>query len=165
MIRSFFLLLSFVLCMERTGVADLREVAPGRQLSFPRDHGSHHDYPVEWWYFTGHLEDTEKQESYGFELTFFRVAIHPTNRPAQSPWHVQSLYLAHAALTDDTKQRFFFEKRTRRPSFGAAGAETEKLGVWLDDWRAEQSGSLSERDGTLKLSFRAVDENSHQPFS
>jgi hypothetical protein len=29
---------------------------PGRSFSFPRDHGSHDGFKVEWWYITGHLE-------------------------------------------------------------------------------------------------------------
>ena len=28
---------------------------PGKVFSFPRDHGSHPEFKLEWWYVTGHL--------------------------------------------------------------------------------------------------------------
>lgn len=45
-----------------------------RQFEFPQDHGPHPAYRHEWWYFTGHLR-TPGGERFGFELTFFRVAL------------------------------------------------------------------------------------------
>lgn len=143
--------------------ADFLRVMPGKEFSFPRDHGSHHDYPVEWWYFTGHLRTAPQdgeESMFGFELTFFRVAVNPTSRVSKSPWHVQSLFLAHAAITDDRNRQFYFEKRSRRPSFDIAGASDTALHVWLDDWRVKLHGS-----GNFHLSFRAVDERSKNPFS
>ena len=32
------------------------EVTAGRKLVFPRDHGAHPEYRIEWWYVTGWLE-------------------------------------------------------------------------------------------------------------
>ena len=49
-------------------------VEPGRALRFPRDHGSHPDFRVEWWYVTGWLADGAGND-YGVQVTFFR------NRP------------------------------------------------------------------------------------
>ena len=35
------------------------QVVPGRSLEFPRDHGPHPDYRIEWWYLTANLADRE----------------------------------------------------------------------------------------------------------
>ena len=32
---------------------------PGKVFEFPRDHGSHPEFKIEWWYITGHLFSTE----------------------------------------------------------------------------------------------------------
>ena len=49
----------------------------GYSYQFPRDHGSHPDYKIEWWYITGHMESAEDQ--FGFESTFFRIGQEKTN--------------------------------------------------------------------------------------
>ena len=46
----------------------------GRVWSFPQDHGSHPEYKTEWWYYVGHLK-AASGESFGYQLTFFRVAL------------------------------------------------------------------------------------------
>ncbi|MEZ0389733.1 MAG: lipocalin-like domain-containing protein, partial [Verrucomicrobium sp.] len=43
---------------------------PGRKFEFPRDHGSHPEFKIEWWYVTGHLY-TEGGRRFGFQATFF----------------------------------------------------------------------------------------------
>ena len=112
----------------------------GYRYEFPRDHGSHDSFRTEWWYYTGHLETAEGRR-FGFELTFFRRAIAPEQvetRPSR--WSVDQLYLAHLAVTDVTGQRFHFRDRISRAGLGKAGADTTRLHVWLDHWRAESSG-------------------------
>src|SRR5213593_1413088 len=52
-----------------------RALAP-RLLSFPADHGPHPDFRTEWWYYTGNLR-TAAGRHFGFQLTFFRVALAP----------------------------------------------------------------------------------------
>src|SRR5687768_18261430 len=47
---------------------------PGYQYQFPRDHGAHFDFRLEWWYYTGNLRCDSSRE-FGFEVTFFRVGI------------------------------------------------------------------------------------------
>lgn len=101
----------------------------------PRDHGAHYEYPTEWWYFTGHLQDTSK-ETYGFELTFFRIGV-TANARTPGSFLPQSLFVAHFALTDDRGQRFFHAEKLERDSFSElAGAATNQLHVWNGDWFA-----------------------------
>lgn len=139
-------------------LADFKMTAPGYSLQFPRDHGSHPEYPTEWWYFTGHLEDAGGA-AFGFELTFFRVGINPPEVQKKTSWHTPSLYIAHAAVTDDSGKRFFFDEKTSRPALGRAGAEEGRLSVWLHDWRAEMKGE------EIQLSFAAEDRDGKGPFS
>jgi predicted secreted hydrolase len=47
-----------------------------RNFVFPQDHGPHPQFRHEWWYLTGNL-DSSGGERFGFELTFFRVALAP----------------------------------------------------------------------------------------
>jgi predicted secreted hydrolase len=47
-----------------------------RKFEFPQDHGPHPQFRHEWWYVTGNL-DSNRGERFGFELTFFRVALAP----------------------------------------------------------------------------------------
>ncbi|HSH16019.1 MAG TPA: lipocalin-like domain-containing protein, partial [Verrucomicrobiae bacterium] len=46
---------------------------PGHAFEFPRDHGSHPEFKIEWWYVTGHLFN-EQNRRFGFQATFFRRA-------------------------------------------------------------------------------------------
>ena len=100
---------------------------------FPKDHGAHHRFNTEWWYFTGHLT-SEKRENYGFELTFFRVAS-STQKREDNEWLPSEIYLAHLALTDDEAKKFDFFDRLNRDSFQMAGAKPDTLHVWNGDWR------------------------------
>jgi predicted secreted hydrolase len=52
-----------------------------RTFVFPRDYGPHREFREEWWYLTGNL-DGPNGERFGFELTFFRLALAP---PAAMP--------------------------------------------------------------------------------
>jgi predicted secreted hydrolase len=127
-----------------------------RRFEFPRDHGPHPDFRQEWWYVTGNL-DAADGERFGFELTFFRVALVPqsTARSAEpsavpaapgsgsagSAWRAREIYMAHFAVTDVARKRFRFEQKLSRAALALAGAQAEPLRVWLDDWALEASGA------------------------
>ncbi|MDW8467617.1 MAG: lipocalin-like domain-containing protein [Burkholderiales bacterium] len=55
----------------RAGALAYPEVVPGYRLEFPRDHGAHPAFRLEWWYVTGWLEAAG--EPLGFQVTFFRA--------------------------------------------------------------------------------------------
>ena len=67
---KFKLLLILLLTIQFSTYA-FKAVSDPLKWAFPKDHGSHPEYEVEWWYFTGHLSG---QSEYGFEITFFRVS-------------------------------------------------------------------------------------------
>ena len=101
-------------------------------LSFPRDHGSHADAAVEWWYYTGHLTDASKRE-YGFQLTFFKV---------------RDLHLAHFGWTDMDKGTFQYDEKSHLGLPGIASAALDRLEVMNEDW------SASETNGKHRLHAR-----------
>jgi predicted secreted hydrolase len=123
-----------------------------RPFMFPRDHGPHRDFRLEWWYVTGNL-DAADGERFGFELTFFRVALVPATAvtmptadpPAAPPgelgsaWRTREIYVAHFAVTDVARRRFRSEQKFSRAALGLAGAQGAPLRVWLDDWALAQS--------------------------
>jgi predicted secreted hydrolase len=126
---------------------------PGRVFSFPRDHGAHPEYKTEWWYYVGHLQ-AASGESFGYQLTFFRVALRKPDPQARSAWTLNTLYFAHLGLTDATHHTFAFREKSGRGALGLSGAAAGTLRVWIDDWRAELQGEeyhLKARDRGLGL--------------
>ena len=53
------------------GTKEFAEVHPGREFSFPEDHGEHPEFKTEWWYFTGNLRTTDSSDNIGYQLTIF----------------------------------------------------------------------------------------------
>jgi len=136
--------------------ADYPAVTPGRAFSFPRDHGAHPDYRVEWWYVTGWLGT-----GMGFQVTFFRAR--PEQQSANpSAFNPRQVLFAHAALADPARGRLLHDQRAARAGLSLAHAELERTGVWIDDWRLELDGDryaahIAARDFDLDLGFFSKD--------
>ena len=112
-----------------------------REFVFPGDHGPHPGFRNEWWYVTGNL-DGDGGERFGFELTIFRFALTPELPAAESNWRSNQVYIAHFAVTDAGRERFYAAERYSRGALGLAGASADPFRVWIDDWRmaAEERG-------------------------
>lgn len=121
-----------------------------REFAFPADHGPHPQFQTEWWYFTGNLADSAGRE-FGYQLTFFRRALHAGEAESASQWAVRDAYMAHFALSDVAGGRFHSFERLSRGALGLAGATGEPWRVWLEDWSA--AGSL-EVGGNARLVAR-----------
>lgn len=107
---------------------------PGRVFEFPRDHGSHPEFRIEWWYVTGHLRD-EDGRRFGLQSTFFRTAG-PVLRPGERDWEgfgTRQFHLAHAALLDVGGDRFLHQERLHREGWDAAAA-VGRLDVRNGNW-------------------------------
>lgn len=124
-----------------------------RDWEFPRDHGSHPGFQTEWWYFTGSVQDTSG-DRFGYELTFFRFALARDLPADASRWRARDLILAHFAVTDVERDRFYLSEGLQRAAAGLAGAEPGGLQVWLGDWSARDEA------GTFVL--RAGDQGEHR---
>jgi len=116
-----------------------RALAP-REFEFPADHGPHPDFRTEWWYFTGNLRDPAGAR-FGFQLTFFRIALRADALASASRWRTRDLYMAHLAVTDAERGRFHAFERFSRGAAGLAGARSAPLAVWLEDWEAAATGT------------------------
>jgi predicted secreted hydrolase len=113
---------------------DYPAVVAGTKLEFPRDHGAHPRYRIEWWYITAWVAPTDQpQQSMGVQITFFRVRTgHPLANPSRfSP---AQLMFAHAAVADPARGRLVHLEQTARPGLGGAefaeGDTQVQMGRW-----------------------------------
>ena len=136
-----------------------------RALTFPRDHGAHHEFRTEWWYVTGNLFVDGRQAfrdmpDFGFQLTFFRRSESPCHRKEDCTW--EQSYLAHAAISDLSSQVFYHDQRTAMGGLNLAGAAKDHLRVWNGDWNLSQFGDQiviqMEDTPTIPISLKLVSE-------
>jgi predicted secreted hydrolase len=131
-----------------------RQALPGYEFEFPRDHASHPEYKIEWWYYTGNLASGGKR--FGYQLTFFRIGVEkePKN---PSRWALRDLFMTHFAITDLSSKQYGYSERMNRAGAGWAGAESSHYRVWNQDWEArigaENRHHLKASDGNMKLAL------------
>jgi predicted secreted hydrolase len=111
---------------------------PGGKLSFPRDHASHPDYKIEWWYLTGHLL-SDAGERFGYQATFFRNALEVNGKGSDGPFGNSQLYLTHMAFTDTVNGTFYSEQRLSRGGWDAY-ADTQSVDVRNGNWSFTGTG-------------------------
>ena len=122
-------------------------------LQFPRDHGAHPEYQIEWWYYTGNLH-TDDGKAFGYQLTFFRFALTPQMPERTSHFATNQVYMAHFAVTDAANNEYFcFERRSRGAGglAGSTGDPTYK--VWLEDWSATEA-----EPGVMRLHVASISD-------
>lgn len=103
-------------------------VTPGTRLVFPRDHGPHPDFRIEWWYVTAVLSGPGGT-AFGAQWTLFRQAMAPGERPG---WASPQVWMAHAAVTTATDHRF--AETFARGGIGQAGVSLSPFRAVIDDW-------------------------------
>jgi predicted secreted hydrolase len=123
---------------------DFKQALAPRDWNFPRDHGRHDGFKLEWWYFTGNMHDSTGRR-FGYQLTFFRSAFAPDKPARTSPWGMNDLYFAHAAVTDIDGKQFVFKDRLERARDGLASSSDQTMDVSLLDWSAKME------DGKIRL--------------
>lgn len=104
---------------------------PNPDFVFPRDHGPHPDYRIEWWYLTANLTGPDGT-SYGLQWTLFRSALAPGEAEG---WRSPQVWFAHAAVTTPTAHRT--TERFARGGIGQAGVTPEPFRAWIDEWSLE----------------------------
>jgi predicted secreted hydrolase len=129
-----------------------------RRFEFPQDHGPHPQFRHEWWYFTGQLRSGA--ETFGFELTVFRLALRPpqfatSSTTGASAWRARQVYAAHFAITDVSRRSFFNATRYARDALNLAGAQAPPFAIRVADWSViEAPGAPSQ---TLHWQLQAAD--------
>ena len=111
-------------------------VTPDTRLSFPRDHGAHPDFRIEWWYLTGWMETTlsDARASIGLQITFFRVAT-GWQRDHTSRFAAQQLMFAHAAIAVPGRGRLIKAERAARMGLGMAQAHENDTALRIGHWQ------------------------------
>ncbi|SES29008.1 Predicted secreted hydrolase [Rhizobium sp. NFR03] len=128
---------------------------PGKDFAFPRDHGPHADFRIEWWYITANLTGSDGK-AYGVQWTLFRSALQPGDREG---WTSPQIWMGHAAVT--TPERHFVAERLARGGIGQAGVTAEPFDAWIDDWRMKATAPVAGKDAVADVSLKA----SGQDFS
>lgn len=114
-----------------TEVEDFARPDPAFRLEFPKDHGAHPEYRIEWWYLTANLTGPDGTP-YGLQWTLFRSALAPRDGTG---WDVPQLWMGHAAVT--TPEAHFVAERLARGGVGQAGVTPSPFAAWIDDWAME----------------------------
>ena len=113
----------------------------GQALTFPKDHGAHNDYRIEWWYLTANLEGPDGTP-YGLQWTLFRSALNPSEGEG---WNSAQLWMGHAAIT--TPSAHYVTERLGRGGIGQAGVKVdERFEAWIDDWYLRGSTDFNEME-------------------
>jgi predicted secreted hydrolase len=142
--------------------AGLGEVLP-RTLVFPRDHGAHPEFGIEWWYVTGWLvRENESEPAWGFQLTFFRSRTGLAEQ-VQSRFAARQLLFAHAALTDLRARRLRHAERIARwngdPAAPQASAALDDTRVHIGNWSLVRASdgryraTLADRGAAFGIAF------------
>lgn len=127
------------------------QVTPGKNFSFPADHGAHPEYRIEWWYVTANLTDA-KSTPHGIQWTLFRQTMAPDT--GQTGWNNGQVWLGHAALS--SPGRHLAAETVARGDTGQAGVTTAPFAAWLDDWSLT-SLAAPEADAYSALRLTASD--------
>lgn len=124
---------------------------PNHSFQFPRDHGSHPAFKIEWWYVTGHLR-AEGGREFGYQATFFRRSVRPYSQPApekDSNFGRDEIHLAHMALTDMDGKAYHSEERLNRNGWDAS-AKVGDLDMHNGNWSLRRTGNQP-ADETMRL--------------
>lgn len=138
---------------------EFKPALPGWRYEFPGDHGVHREFKTEWWYYNGHLKDSQGRR-FGYQVTFFRVGLIPGKLPIKgSRWQIRDVYLAHLAVTDIENKTFLYREKADRGNLGLAGADKNKYHVWVETWEVIEKGKghqIKAGDSDLSLSLNVV---------
>lgn len=111
------------------GAEGFAPVTAPAALAFPRDHGPHPDFRIEWWYVTATLQGPDGTP-YGIQWTLFRQAMAPGG--PTTGWGTPQLWMGHAAASSATVHRY--AETFARGGIGQAGVTAAPFHAWIDDW-------------------------------
>jgi predicted secreted hydrolase len=114
----------------------LRDGTEHAGVELPRDLYAHDNVQTEWWYYTGHMQTTAGAR-FGFELVFFKRRT-DLDRFGVVPLRLiaNPLYLAHFAITDESRASFRYAHRKSAggifdpPARASMDRYFLKLGTW-----------------------------------
>ncbi|MEM9108000.1 MAG: lipocalin-like domain-containing protein [Pseudomonadota bacterium] len=125
--------------------------SPDYSLEFPKDHGAHPSYRIEWWYLTANLTGEDGRD-YGIQWTLFRSALVPEE---EEGWRSPQLWMGHAGLT--TPQLHFHAERLSRGGIGQAGVKAVPFEAYIDDWSLKNLGGGGDAFDNLSVTATGPD--------
>ena len=158
-------------------------VKRGYTVELPRDHKSHPDFQLEWWYLTFVLSAEDGQE-FGLQYTLFRfnteldapqstkanaensAEVNANNHIAKN-WTNGQQWMGHASL--HTAEQHYFEERFASGGVGNAYVNQQPFTTVIDDWvwkaaQAEvQTGAESKAMFPSVLTFAFGQSSTHHP--
>ena len=122
--------------------APLRDGTEHAGVRLPRDLYAHAGAQTEWWYYTGHMQ-TASGRRFGFELVFFKRRT-DLDRFGVVPLRLiaNPLYLAHFAVTDESRHSFRYahRKSANGPFDLPAHMSGQRYELSLGDWSVREDG-------------------------
>jgi predicted secreted hydrolase len=134
-----------------TGGAGFAPVTAPARLAFPRDHGPHPGFRLEWWYVTANLTGPDGT-GYGAQWTLFRQATAPG--PGEPGWSSNQIWMGHAAVTSASLQRT--AETFARGGIGQAGVEAAPFHAWIDAWDLAATAAPAGADALARLRLTAA---------
>ena len=102
---------------------------PRYQITFPKDHGPHKNFAIEWWYLTANLK-SDTLDDLGIQWTLFKSTLSP--KPSKKSSQLSGFWMGHSAIT--TKNSHYFEERFARKESAQAGVTLNPFKAWIDNW-------------------------------
>lgn len=159
-------------------------VKRGYTVALPRDHMSHPNFQLEWWYLTFVLSAEDGQE-FGLQYTLFRFNTEldaPSSAKANAEssaegnannhiaknWSNGQQWMGHASL--HTAEQHYFEERFASGGVGNAYVDQQPFATVIDDWvwkaaQAEvQTGAESKAMFPSVLTFAFGQSSTHHPL-
>ena len=145
-------------------------VKRGYTVAIPRDHMSHPDFQLEWWYLTFVLSAEDGQE-FGLQYTLFRFnteldAPQSTKANAENSaevnanshiaknWSNDQQWMGHASL--HTAEQHYFEERFASGGVGNAYVNQQPFTTVIDDWAWKAAQAEVQTGAESKAMFPSV---------
>jgi predicted secreted hydrolase len=143
--------------MSETDIIGFAKADSSREFVFPRDHGAHNDFKLEWWYFTGNLRTTNGRQ-FGYQFTIFRNALSNSKPEIKSDFATNQLYFAHLGLTDIKSNKHYSFEKFARGAAGLTKAEYNPLEISIEDWSLKGE-YLNNNYTAPKMEIKAKEDN------
>ena len=145
-------------------------VKRGYTVAIPRDHMSHPDFQLEWWYLTFVLSAEDGQE-FGLQYTLFRfnteldappsVKVNAENSAEVNAnshiaknWSNDQQWMGHASL--HTAEQHYFEERFASGGVGNAYVNQQPFTTVIDDWAWKAAQAEVQTGAESKAMFPSV---------
>ena len=119
-----------VLFIYNVNSENFNTISPIDSVNLPQALYYKDNFISEWWYFTGHLVSDDKKK-FGFEITFFVINVN--KKEFKSPFGLKKVYMLHSAITDIDNNKFYYDTKISRGTYGSAGVSKNGNIVYIEN--------------------------------